>query len=424
MVDDLFSIQTRLGGKPAVGFRTSVREWSFPSKLTLASTHAVHPYVASMNPHLARALIKTVNPQKNGKILDPFVGGGAVLVEALRNGYPAQGIDVNPLGVLISKVKTTYVPQDALWKSYGAILEGYLRARADSLSFPAESRIDYWFRKDSIEVLTKLASTISQIEEENVRDVFKVILSGTVRDVSLTYRGEIRLRRLQGDDLAQFKPDVIKKFAQRSKLTISRVSSLPESPIIDVSLGNATNMEFESDLFSAIVCSPPYGDDRNGVGYFQFSKNMLYWLGYSSEEIAQHKKQFLGAVKSNKKAPDSPTLNSAIESIIQQPVKSNPKAVEECIAFYSDLFVALREMTRVCSGRIAIVIGNRTLSKTLIDNGQIIIELMQNLDYKLLESRSRIINKKRIAVMQPGGGARDVSGGGLINAERTLIFGS
>jgi len=183
-------------------------------------------------------------------------------------------------------------------------------------------------------------------------------------------------------------------------------------------------MEFESDQFKAIVCSPPYGDDRNGVGYFQFSKNMLYWLGYSSEDIKQHKKQFLGAVKSNKKAPDSHTLNKAIESIIKHPVKSNPKAVAECIAFYSDYFEALKEMVRVCSDKIAIVLGNRTLSKTPIDNGQITIELMQNLGYRLLESRNREINKKRIAVMQPGGGARDVSGGGLISAERTLIFGA
>lgn len=84
MVDDRYSIQTRLGGKAAVGFRTSVGEWSFPSKLTLVSTHAVHPYVASMNPHLARALIKTVNPQKNGKIFDPFVGGELLYSQRMR----------------------------------------------------------------------------------------------------------------------------------------------------------------------------------------------------------------------------------------------------------------------------------------------------------------------------------------------------
>lgn len=79
-------------------------------------------------------------------------------------------------------------------------------------------------------------------------------------------------------------------------------------------------MEFENNQFSTIICSPPYGDDRNGVGYFQFSKNMLFWLGLTYEQLQQNKDMFLGGVKNNKYPPESETLEMTIEQIKENPV--------------------------------------------------------------------------------------------------------
>src|SRR5437899_3296031 len=67
-------------------------EWQFSSKGTLDFTHGIHPYVAAMNPHLAKELLRRVVPPE-GRILDPFVGGGAVLVEALLRRVAGEGID-------------------------------------------------------------------------------------------------------------------------------------------------------------------------------------------------------------------------------------------------------------------------------------------------------------------------------------------
>ena len=44
-----------------------------------------------------------------------------------------------------------------------------------------------------------------------------------------------------------------------------------------------------------VITSPPYGDDKNGVGYFQFSRNMLFWLGISLEEQKRKRESILGA---------------------------------------------------------------------------------------------------------------------------------
>ena len=395
--------------------------WDFSSKNTLRSTHAIHPYVASMNPHLARKLIEKLIPKTDGYLLDPFSGGGAVLVESLLTHTKAQGIDVNPLAVLISGAKTKYISRTELEGTMCWVLTEYRIRNNIDIIIPKESRIEYWFKPNSIHPLSKLHNIIEDIDDIDVKNFFRTIFSITVRDVSCTYRGEIRLRKLQDKDYEKFNPEVLTKFIERVKLAIERVSQLPSEHIVNVSSGNVTKMDFETDQFTTIVCSPPYGDDRNGVGYFQYSKNMLYWLGYTSEMIKSCKNNFLGEIKANKTLPESDYLSETLDRILSNPIPSNKNADQEFIAFYCDYQQALKEMARVCSDKIAIVIGNRTLSKTQIDNAMITTEFMENAGYSLSEYYKRVIDKKRIGVMKSGG-SRNTSGGGLINIEHTLIY--
>ena len=89
-------------------------DWDFRGCNTQYGTHGIHTYVAAMIPQLARQLIDLHAPP-GGIVLDPFCGGGAVLVEAIDNGRAAIGRDVNQLAVLIAKAKTGKVdPNEAL----------------------------------------------------------------------------------------------------------------------------------------------------------------------------------------------------------------------------------------------------------------------------------------------------------------------
>ena len=81
-------------------------DWTFRDISTQQHTHGIHLYPARMHPEIARRVI-TKYSRTGDVVFDPFMGSGGVLLESILHGTDAVGLDINPLAVLISKVKTT-----------------------------------------------------------------------------------------------------------------------------------------------------------------------------------------------------------------------------------------------------------------------------------------------------------------------------
>jgi hypothetical protein len=382
--------------------------WDFRSADTQRGTHGIHTYLASMIPQVAERLIRE-NVPAGGNILDPFSGGGSVLVESLLSGFPSTGVDINPLAVLISKAKTKFLDLEELRKVNRKVMDDALNYRGKPEEFQDDDGIGYWFKPESIQPLTALMNSIRGIEDDDIRTLFQCVFSGTVRDVSLTYRNEQRLRRLEQADFDRFNPDVFKSFRKRADDAMIRVSRLPGTPTPKVVFGSVLNLPFADSEFTNIICSPPYGDERNGVPYGQFSRNMLLWLGYRKEELLDLKKLTLGGRRQSAMDFKSDYLRSELDFLTRK------QAREEALGFYNDYFRALKEMLRVTSGRISIVIGNRTLQGRRLDNGRITIEFMENIGGRLLSQHSRKLPQKRLPKMGTNFGAE-------IDEERILTF--
>lgn len=393
-----------------------MRDLSFQGVETQYSTHGIHPYVAAINPPLVSALIDHFVPA-GGSILDPYCGGGGVLVEGVLKGRTAAGNDINPLAVRISKAKTTYVPRAAAEGYLQELLRAYEAAEipADEVKAIPQT-VRYWFKDYMLEPVLRLKKALGALEGElggndegaAVTGLFQVAFSAAIREIMLTYRGEVRLRKLQGADLERFQPDVLNVFKKRADLGIERAGALPEGAGAEVLLQDARDMPYRDGQFSTVICSPPYGDDKNGVGYFQFSSKMLYFLGY--DDLKPYRKQFLGGVKEDKTVPPSAILLDSLEHVRQRDLAH----YREAVAFYSDYYTALREMGRVAADRIVIVVGNRVLSRTAFDNAMITVEMFDSLGIGLEHYFQRTLPKKRIANLGGDGG------GG--NVEHILVF--
>lgn len=91
-------------------------------------THWFHSYAARTHPLLVRELLAEL--PRDAVVLDPFVGSGTVLVEALLAGGRGIGCDVNPLSVRLSRFKSTPLPaamREALRKRAAQIAEASLQ---------------------------------------------------------------------------------------------------------------------------------------------------------------------------------------------------------------------------------------------------------------------------------------------------------
>src|SRR5674476_612684 len=69
-------------------------------------THNFYRYPARFSPKLVRAAIDAFT-EPGDLVLDPFVGGGTTLVEAMASGRHAVGTDISSLATFVSEVKTT-----------------------------------------------------------------------------------------------------------------------------------------------------------------------------------------------------------------------------------------------------------------------------------------------------------------------------
>lgn len=409
-VRDIFQVQEI---EPHRNFKTTDPnlydvDLSFAGVDSQYSMHSLHPYVAAINPPLANALIQTYVP-RNETVLDPFCGGGGVLLESTLLGRQNAGGDINPLSIILSKAKTTYVEPSTISKAYKEIIEA---VRFNNFDLTLDPKINFWFKEESIPVINSISQAIYNVTagEGKLQTLFQAIFSATVRDVMLTYRGEVRLRRLREEDFNKFKPDVLKSFEKRSNIALERMGTLPTNCESNIDIRDIKKMEFSDGEFHSIVCSPPYADDKNGVGYFQFSKNMLACLGWTSESINSYKKLFLGSQKDVIEVPQSESLSISLANVKAR----SDVHFKEAVSFYSDYNTAIGEMARVVRQSIIIVIGNRVLSRTQFDNAQITVDFMNNLGIPLKHHYTRDLRKKRIANL--GG-----DGGGIAK-EHILVF--
>ena len=381
--------------------------WDFRGCDTQYGVHGVHTYVAAMIPQLAARLIDEWVPS-NGTVLDPFCGGGAVLAEAVSTGREAVGRDVNDLAVLISMAKTTHISkQEAM-----ATLQQVLRRIRNTGQPPLmDSILAYWFKAEHFAPLHSIRQAIEHTipAADPKLPLFLTSFSATVRDVSLTYRNEIRLRRMSPAEVENFRPDPIARFKTRAEKAIAAVSQLPNGARASVAVGNAKSLDLPDKSVSAIVCSPPYGDERNGVSYAQFSRNMLAWLGRSTDAIRESKGLTLGWGNALRQRPASRTLDAALNNITEFPT-----SVAEAVSFYADYQATLAEMARVTHGPIIIVIGPRVLRDTVFDNGAITVDLMENVGVTLAARFRRMLPSKRLPRMRKFGAA--------INQEDILVF--
>ncbi|MEO0261460.1 MAG: DNA methyltransferase [candidate division WOR-3 bacterium] len=371
-----------------------VRDEKFDFKDTLASygIYGIHPYPAMFHFLVVRKLIKKFS-KKNDWILDPFMGSGVVAGECLISGRNFVGYDINPLGVLISKVRTTPISCGILLEELQNILNIFKQKKPEDIEF---HNIHYWFDEEVMKSLSKLRQVIFEIKDEKIKNFFKIVFSETVKRVSKAKFDEFKLIRKKEKNNNY---DVLKIFSDISLKNIGLLSEFykkfpPTKVILKLEERNILDgIPLKDNSIDLVITSPPYGDSRTTVAYGQFSKLPLRWLGIDKDidkiSLGAKPKEIYNGLPSD-------TFYKYIEKIASK----DEKRAKEVFSFYFDLYNSIKIISKKVKkgGIVCFVVGNRRVKGVELPTDKISADFFEREGFEHEKTIIRAITHKRMPI--------------------------
>jgi len=385
--------------------RRGAEDWGFRWADTKELTHGLHPYPARMVPQVARRLLGRYS-KPGGLVLDPFCGSGTVLVEAVLLGRRAVGVDVNPLAVLLARVKSKPVEPGLVRGSLRKLLAevsadlGLLRSGRLLAELPEFPNVRYWFKEGVGEELSVVMRRVQGLGEPRLRALALVCLSQCARRASNIYSaGDTFTKRLREEELQSHTPDVEHFFTQSVNKAITAMQAFYNASargrfgVAQVLQGDARSLPLPDCSVDAVVTSPPYGEERSTVSYTRWSRVSAPWLGFTTEMFRSASRASLGeSPRQGWRLPE--TLRAALEPVARE----DPLLARAASRFFADYFSSLGEMARVLvrGGRCCVVVGDRSLRRRRIPVGAITREMGEALGLGHIKSFKRRIPSKSI----------------------------
>ncbi|KUK32080.1 MAG: putative RNA methylase [Thermoanaerobacterales bacterium 50_218] len=295
-------------------------------------THWIYPYKGKFHPQMIRALLNIIGLNKGDTVLDPFLGSGTTAVEAQLLGINCVGIDISPLCVLQSKVKTESIevlPEILKWK--------------DKISEKVEVNL---FNPDN----RALDKAIEDLPNEKVRNFYLmaklVAVSDNARrkkDFTNAFRKNLDLMILSVKDYV----DVVNKL----QLKVGNV---------DIKVGDSRTLPLKDNSVDGIITSPPYSI---ALDYVSNDAHALKTLGYDLQELRE---EFIGVRGKGQRRID---------------------------LYNEDMRKSLQEMHRVLKPQkcAVIVIGNATYQGKEIKTVEFIIDYAEKIGFRLVKNIDKII---------------------------------
>jgi len=281
--------------------------FDFNGEDTSYLTHSFHPYPAKFPPQLPRHLLaKFAKPGET--VLDPFCGSGTTLVEARLQGVHSVGIDINGLACLLSKVKSTPLSQKELQtitQTFQAIEEESLlwqMGRRRKIQIPQIEGLAHWFQSNVAEELAFVRQVILQIDDDDIRDFLKIVLSAIIVRVS-NQESDTRFAAINKNIPDCF---TFKAFLERGRDFLARIKEFSELAKKNVTTriynADARDLSFlDSASFDLIITSPPYA---NTYDYYLYHKFRKRWLDIDVEFAQYNEIGSRREFSSLKKHPD------------------------------------------------------------------------------------------------------------------------
>uniref|UniRef100_A0A7C6EC73 site-specific DNA-methyltransferase (cytosine-N(4)-specific) n=1 Tax=candidate division WOR-3 bacterium TaxID=2052148 RepID=A0A7C6EC73_UNCW3 len=295
-------------------------------------THWIYPYKGKFHPQMIRALLNITGLEQGDTVLDPFIGSGTTAIEAQLLGINCVGIDISPICVLQSKVKTESI--DVL------------------------SQIVEWKE----EITKRIRPSLFNLDGKTINDCINLIPDEKVRNF-------YKMAKLVAiSDNARRRREFSNAFLKNLELMISSISDYVEIirklnlrlGKMDINVGDSRVLPLNDESIDGIITSPPYSI---ALDYVSNDAHALKDLGYDLSEIRE---KFIGV---------------------------RGKGQIRIDLYNEDMKKSLKEMFRVLKPKkyAVIVIGNATYMGHEVKTVEFIIAYAEKIGFKLVKNIDKII---------------------------------
>lgn len=242
-------------------------------------THGFHTYPAGLHPDCVRRILSEV---QGDTVLDPFCGGGTVLVESMAQGKKTLGRDISPVALLVARARTAVPSDEDLTRfrsAARAMTEAARHAEADLMEDRFLKLAD-WYAPCALMELDSIRQDIQDVEDMAIRRQLIAAFSSILIKVSWrksdTSAKREKHRRPPGTAAIMFH----KKVRELARKQAALRDAIPEGvPKADVRHGDVRTLELEEPV-DLVITSPPYPAVYD---YVPMQHLRHIWLGVNSE---------------------------------------------------------------------------------------------------------------------------------------------
>ncbi len=278
-------------------------DWSFSTEDTTYLSHDIHPYPAKFPPQLPAQIIKLLSSEGE-YIWDPFGGSGTTALEAALNNRNCISTDINPIGSIIGKAKTTTLGMEDIENIIRFIdrLEYYERntdCLADFIDrykgaleeeIPDIPNIEKWFEPTAVCELAFLKYFMKmELKTSATITIAKASFSKIITRVSnqeneTTYRAVFKKIK-SGDTIKLYLKDLkdnLKKIKGLSPLMAYQDIKFITTNVMESIVGK--DKAIQSGTVDLVVTSPPY---PNAFDYHLYHRFRIFWLDGDPRDVGK-----------------------------------------------------------------------------------------------------------------------------------------
>lgn len=385
-------------------------------------------FPGSFHPPLVNQLIR-MNDDAT-RIGDPMAGSGTLAVEGVSLGKDVYNMDIDPVSCLITSTLSNPIDYTNLEDIISQWIENAkpfplpnqvnrktaintVDELIKSSNYKPPKNMFHWFEPYIVFSLSKLLLSLDELEVNQLeKNVLNTILASIIRRVSnadLTPVSGLEVTKIMRKRIAQgLRYNIINEIKSKSNFLIEGYKELFSYEKIGKSQtiqGNCLNGDW-CDFISShgieldlVITSPPY---CNAIEYWRRHRLEYFWLGFmDNNKIRDYSRNFIGSttvLKSTLDKIDEPNSKQAKNIINQLKNKGKNKKSLLLQKYFKDVEILLPDIMNSLTdnGILYLIVGPSTSYGVEINTPGIISEIIENLGYKIQNTKEYYIKNRRM----------------------------